>query len=298
MDPKERALGALTPILHHVGDSALATLAERRTPEALLGLVEDAWRFAEATTNDARARTEPAKLRLPVCAAGCDTCCHIHFVLASVPEVLALAQHLRATRTPDELARVAAAVSTRAAELAPMTIDERAGAKVPCALLVDGACSAHLARPLNCRGFNSCDADKCRTAYERGDAKMPLPVELTQFATCRNVSLGLMTGTWAAGLDPGPYELMGALAIALREDDAEARWLAGERVFDDAETRVGREMRATFAETFKRESAELVGAARWGGDVTPVRPPPPTPEEAKRLAHAARNKRKKEKRAR
>lgn len=293
VDPKEKAVAAFVPLLHQVGDAALATLARERSADAVVTLVDDAWIFAEKHTQHVLAQVDPAKLRLPVCAAGCDTCCHIHVVFASVPEVLRLARHLRETRTPEDLTRVVDAVTLRARSFAPMSIEQRARAKEPCALLQDGACSVHPARPLNCRGFNSCDVAKCKTAFERADPTLPLPVELTQFATCRNVWLGHMTGTYAAGLDPGPYELMNALAITLTVPDVEARWLRGERVFDAAETRVGRERRATFRGTFEAEKEELVGAARWGGEVTPTGAPRPSAEEAKKAANALRNRRKK-----
>jgi hypothetical protein len=50
----------------------------------------------------------------------------------------------------------------------------------------------------------------------------------------------------AAGLDPGPYELACGLAVALTVPDAAARWLAKEPIFAAAETRIGRERRATW----------------------------------------------------
>ena len=177
---------------------------------------------------------------LPVCAPGCSFCCHLS-VFATVPEILYLADRLRPFALTSRVEEVAA----RVAELSQ---EERAQAKQPCPLLdtTTGCCGAYDARPLACRAYNSCDKSVCEHAFHSALVRWDMPVDLFQLTLTRNVRAGLTAALRAAGLDPGPYELSTGLAVALRLADAEARWLRGENVFAAAETRIGRERRATF----------------------------------------------------
>lgn len=182
---------------------------------------------------------------LPVCAPGCAYCCHL-VVLASVPEVLHLAAHLRATRTNAEIAALTASLRARADHVRGMDAHARAEAQTPCLLLdrETGKCTVYEARPFSCRAYNSCDANVCKQAFDAKSRSWDLPVDLFQLTVTRNVREGLLEATRASSREPGPYDLMVALAIALENEDAEARYRAGEPIFDEAETLLAKERRA------------------------------------------------------
>lgn len=195
---------------------------------------------------------------LPVCAPGCAFCCHLA-VFASVPEILALAAHLRATLAPAELAARTAEIAAAAAAVGDLDRSARAASKRACPLLdgESGRCTVYEARPLACRAYNSCDAATCERAFDQALTRWDVPVDLFQLTVGRNVRAGLLAAVHAGGLDPGPYELSVGLHLALSEPDAEARWLAGETVFAAAETRIGRARRAAW-------DAEISRCARSG----------------------------------
>ena len=223
-------------------------LAVGATPASLADAVTAVYAYEEQT----KAALVQALARdpkcLPVCAAGCAFCCHLS-VFASVPELLVLAAHLRATLTDAELAARTEATVAAAAAVRELGQKERAAARRPCPLLggLDGAtrqCGVYAARPLACRAYNSCDAGVCEKAFDDAATHWDLPTDLFQLTVSRNARKGLISAVFAAGLDPGPYELAPGLAVALTIPDAARRWLAGERIFDAAETRIGRERRA------------------------------------------------------
>ncbi|CAN0513727.1 unnamed protein product, partial [Phaeothamnion confervicola] len=111
---------------------------------------------------EASQRRTPGTARL-ACAKGCGSCCH-SWVGATAPEIFLLAQALRAdaARRPGEIARVVAASRVTAG----LPAQERFGAKLPCPLLVDNACSRYRERPAVCRQVTSLDLSACLEEYE------------------------------------------------------------------------------------------------------------------------------------
>jgi Fe-S-cluster containining protein len=237
--PEERVEKHLEIVARETEATALPLLT---TPEALFRAVERTYLYEEGTKKalvDALARDPKC---LPVCAPGCAYCCHLS-VFASTPEILYLAERLRPAG-PELAERIA-----RAAEaIRDLGQEERARAKRPCPLLEreTGRCGVYAARPLACRAYNSCDAGVCARAFDDALVHWNMPVDLFQLTVSRNVRKGLIAAARAGGLDPGPYELACGLAVALRIPDAAARWLAREPIFAEAETRIGRERRASW----------------------------------------------------
>ncbi len=228
-----------------------------RTPEVLERIVAGLFAYEDLTKRalvDALARDPKC---LPVCAPGCAFCCHLS-VFASVPELLHLARHLRATLDAPALAAKASAITAAAAAIRELDQAGRAAAKRACPLLDEGSgrCGVYAARPLACRAYNSCDASVCEKAFVDARVRWDMPVDLFQLTVGRNVRTGLAAAIAAAGLDPGPYELAAGLAVALTTPDAEARWLAGEPIFAAAETRIGRERRDAWREAFARAATD------------------------------------------
>jgi Fe-S-cluster containining protein len=78
-----------------------------------------------------------------------------------VPEGLRFCCHLRVTATVLEVIRIAVAIGadrgtavlSRADEVAGLGNRQRLARKVPCSLLIDGACSVYEIRPVTCRAL-------------------------------------------------------------------------------------------------------------------------------------------------
>lgn len=223
---------SLRPFIEVEAKIARELLADGGAPRDVVAAV------ADAATGDAelgaREMSEqlPATRRLlPVCQEGCALCCHAT-VFASTPEILRIASHLKETRTEAELASLRARARETAERIAPLGLDARAQAKVPCPLLdaASGRCSVYPVRPVACRAYHSGDVATCKKAFDAGEANPVIPINPVLFHVAHAYGFGMMAGCASAGLDVGPYDLAAALPAALGADDLEARWLAKEHV--------------------------------------------------------------------
>lgn len=170
-------------------------------------------------------RTLKAHVTEPIaCREGCHHCCH-SFVSATAPEILSLAGKIRA------LEHRAAAVGAMAEVVRAIPQSRREYTRNPCPLLEAGACSAYEIRPLACRTLLSRSLATCEGYYVRGEN---IDLDLAPgAATVRGrVEMILHAALLLAGLAPLYYELNHALAVAMAAEGAEARWLAGEALFD------------------------------------------------------------------
>jgi Fe-S-cluster containining protein len=200
-------------------DVVLEILAEGRTTAKLREIAENAAYHA----------SEGVRLSLPVleaplaCREGCSWCCRLS-VSITVPEVLRIAEHVRATFDADQVAALQerlAALDTATRGLGPTA---RGRARLPCALLVNDRCSVYEVRPVKCVTYYSCDAGAC----ERKDTP---PLFMPPLILGDGIQAGVRKGLEQAGLSGGRYELCAALRIALDVPDAAERYLAGEPVF-------------------------------------------------------------------
>jgi hypothetical protein len=191
-------------------------------PKALSGLAEALAQLAEDLAYEGRKISPPPH---PIaCRAGCGHCCHIS-VAAAPAEIFRLAEYIR--KTFSKAARNDLVVRLRAA--AAMTRNERFAGRLPCPLLEDDSCSAYPARPLNCMGLESMDADACRRASH---GEIPsIPIYMTRWTLYSRVLAGLVAGAVDAGRGHEQIDLFPALLIALENDDAASRWLSGEPLF-------------------------------------------------------------------
>jgi Fe-S-cluster containining protein len=252
----------LAVVTHQTVNAVLPLFAGGRSKEKLHRAVSQTWTYEEETKKALVTALARDPRCLPVCAPGCAFCCHLS-VFASVPEILYLAEHLRRTLSPDRLAARTDDIVRAASAIADESKAERANSKRACPLLDSATrnCGVYAARPLTCRAYNSCDAGACERAFDQALTAFDLPVDLFQLTVSRNVRAGLMAAVLASGLDPGPYELVSGLSVALTVPDAEARWLSGEPIFAAAETRIGRERRAEWRESLIRVAREAIGSA-------------------------------------
>jgi hypothetical protein len=177
--------------------------------------------------------------RAPACQAGCAHCCH-QAVGVSAPELFAIYDHLRATRTPAELDSTVRRIRAADDQTRGMTSAQRLSPELPCPFLERDRCSIYEARPLACRGTNSLDADACARSLRDPDARaaflagaFPIPCFLEPIRAFHAVAAGLQLALDELhGLEVLPLELTAAMRIMVDDPDTTPlRWLAGEDPF-------------------------------------------------------------------
>jgi Fe-S-cluster containining protein len=187
---------------------------------------------AHWTTHDDSGEARPA------CARGCSHCCHQRVELTA-PEVFLVARALRAA--PD--ARRDALLAATAASVEGLDGRAYHRKQVRCALLgEDGACTVYASRPIACRRHHSTDASVCAAVHADPALDVLIPAAPSLQSSVSALVLGWMEGSAHAGRPPHHYELHAALRIALREDDAETRFLAGEDPLRSARSRAAEEL--------------------------------------------------------
>jgi Fe-S-cluster containining protein len=232
---KRRALPVVEltpPRIEEAVRVASAELLARRSRMDLEASSADAFVWLEELSPRVEAKIPRSA---PVdCSAGCAYCCHLK-VTASPVEVLALADHLRRTLSPERLRALKRKLDETDRRTHGQTTDQRASARVPCPLLDEaGLCAGYEARPLKCRGANSSDRGACERAFTEPERDLGIPLYVPQMALADALSTGLATGAFTAGLDGSLVELVAGLRAALEHPDATSRWLRGEPVLQKA----------------------------------------------------------------
>src|SRR4029079_10898878 len=134
------------------------------------------------------------------------------------------AQHIRAKYTPAQQAQAIARIEENLRRIAPLSPAQHVRAGIPCALLVEGACSAYEARPATCRKYYSVSVETCRNAFLDTSAPLTGALEDDAVRLAGNaVALGHAKGLEDAGYDATLYELHDALLRALTQPKAEKR---------------------------------------------------------------------------
>lgn len=180
-------------------------------------------------------RRLPAADRAPVaCAAGCALCCHLR-VMATPAEVFALIEYLQRTLDAEAFAAFRERALATAKTVGALPDERLLTTNVACPVLVDGRCSGYAARPLNCRGYHSLSVAACQASF---DAPEDLSLGHPQYGAVARVHEGAqggyIEGLSDAGYDAEQYELATALAEALTDPDAHARFARGEKAFHAA----------------------------------------------------------------
>ena len=171
----------------------------------------------------------------PACKMGCDLCCR-QAVRASIPEVLCVAVWLRNNKSAEELAAIKKAASAYRAKYEQADEPTRTACRDACPMLVNSSCSVYEARPLVCRTFHSYDFSACERLFA-GDNEAVLlgkhmhPASVTVVDTMRH---GIRAGMESKNHSAPLANLGIAISIALENEDAAGRWLAGEELFAPA----------------------------------------------------------------
>ena len=206
-----------------------APLLRQRDATTAHAIAGDMLHRAHTIASQLNAKLDPHFTSMPVCAEGCSYCCH-QAVLATTPEVVALADALREGLAPAALAELRARIEKLARETRELTTLDWHLGKLACPLLdqKSGTCIAHDARPLNCRAHNSLDVEQCVAHFEGKNPDAEIKQNTFQVSGMKAAWMGTIAAVRAAGLDAEAYDLTQALAIALADDTIAERWAAGE----------------------------------------------------------------------
>jgi len=191
-------------------------------PDDLIALAVGAAAFAERL-GASLVKTDPPAHPID-CKAGCGHCCHISVSVTPV-EVFHLADNILSCFDSEGLA----ALMERLRVASAMTRDERFAAYLPCPLLEDNICTAHAARPLNCRGLESMNAEACRLA-SHGET-LEVPIYSARRQLFHHILGGLVSGTALSGRGNEQLDLFPALLVCLETPEAAKRWLKQEEIF-------------------------------------------------------------------
>ncbi len=228
--PHKRA-GALIGAAAETQARATAkALSGRRTVKRLMAMMKAALARVEKLVARVNAVAPPPR---PIaCGPGCPYCCHVRLT-ASPPEILLIAEHIKATWPADRQA----AIVRKLANLDRLTHGQgdetREAMRLPCPMLIDNSCGIHAVRPISCRAVASVDVAACRRSYN-SRMQEPVPQVSMQLNAANGVGYGLIAGLAEAGYGLENLEFIAALRIALEDDDAAKRWLDGEGLFGDA----------------------------------------------------------------
>jgi Fe-S-cluster containining protein len=224
--------GAIAVAQQAEREAVIGLLAGERTPAHARQVAQHAGWFASQLVD------QLADTSAVACRAGCAWCCSL-FVSATAPEILLIADYLRASCSAAQLAELRERLAQREQLLAGSSPQQRSAARRPCVLLVDGSCSVYPVRPLACGSWTSTNAKRCEESWRRHWATTITANQL-QLWLYGGVMLGLREGLAACELPAEQLDLTVALRIALDTPDADARWLAGEPIFAPAQVELGR----------------------------------------------------------
>ncbi|BBD09872.1 YkgJ family cysteine cluster protein [Desulfovibrio ferrophilus] len=170
------------------------------------------------------------------CTPGCTYCCHTR-VSTSIPEVLIIAQQLRLNLEPPVLTQIQQNIHGMVEHGDPMRLEWWLENKTPCPFLDDGQeqlCLIYEIRPFTCRSHHSTAATACEQGFEEHRAMdVPCYPKLQQATDL--YSTAFMIAMRNHGLTSFYVGFIAALDIALGDDTAAGRWLAGQDVFRNAE---------------------------------------------------------------
>jgi uncharacterized protein len=170
----------------------------------------------------------------PACSKGCWFCC-THVVVATAPEILLLADHIRTTWNAEAIRQLHMRIEAHKDALADFRSGRSATPpRFACPLLEDGACSVWLSRPLVCRGWNSVRVEDCKEKMERPHAEVREHGFAPQVAVADFIRQGMSESLASSGVNGELCELALGLQIALDIPEAGDRYAAGEDVFAPA----------------------------------------------------------------
>ncbi|MGH8236832.1 MAG: YkgJ family cysteine cluster protein [Steroidobacteraceae bacterium] len=178
---------------------------------------------ASRRRHDARLSAAPDAHTL-ACKNGCYWCCYFTVDVRPV-EVFSILDFMARELSAEEQARVRREIAANSTLLQGLSEPERVSRNVKCPFLAAGRCTIYEARPQTCRNYHATDAAGCRASYEQPDNTEIDP----EFAPLLYQTGGAHVDAFCSslhqrGYDINAYELSTALAAALADAEARARF--------------------------------------------------------------------------
>lgn len=163
------------------------------------------------------------------CQGGCSYCCYYH-VMVTPAEALALAAHIE-TLPVHEREPIKACLAATAERVAPLSRIEYIRTNIPCAFLDSGHCTVYPMRPFACRGFQSTSVKRCKDSFDDPyDDRPHTPDPEREFVKSQYVE-EIHASQRLEGCEAASYEMHGAVASALADSQAVARWRGDQVTF-------------------------------------------------------------------
>jgi Fe-S-cluster containining protein len=222
IDTDEAALDFFR-IMHRKFES---TLQEHRSSESMLAklLTQTFTSYEGSAALQSEGQPEPE------CRKGCATCCSIR-VVATAPEVFLVARYVRARESMLQAQGINLRKRLATADEVTRGCSERerVALRRRCPFIHKGVCMIYSARPLACRSHLSYDRQACVDAAAGRIEAVPYSVPHMQVRSL--VQNALQSALRDAGYPWAVYEINQAVGVALADERAEPRWLAGEDIF-------------------------------------------------------------------
>ena len=165
------------------------------------------------------------------CRAGCTFCCHFTVDIRPA-EAFVILDYVDRSFTSAAKTQALAAVRANAAALSGLDEAQRVTQNIRCPFLDDGRCSIYPVRPQSCRNYHATDVTGCEQSYDDPGNLDIDPEFAPGVYQAGEAHVEAVSGALAdAGYDVDAYELSGALAAALDDPGARARYEAGLRPF-------------------------------------------------------------------
>ena len=166
----------------------------------------------------------------PKCDLGCAHCCY-HWVRATVPEVFAAADYIRANWSPEDLD----ALLESCREYRAKFMEQEPGKlySLACPLLKDEKCPIYDVRPFICRGCCSMDAQRCLEGKDDPNSGVTIPTIMPVLMSASAVRQGMQAGLMDAGYRTPEVVFGLALETTLLDPTVPERYFAGEPVFQN-----------------------------------------------------------------
>lgn len=180
--------------------------------------------------HDARLSAAPDAHTL-ACKNGCYWCCYFTVDVRAV-EVFTILDFMARELSVAEQERVRREIAANSAMLQGLDEMERMRRNVKCPFLSAGRCTIYEARPQTCRNYHATDVAGCRASYERPEDTEIDPdfAPLVYQAGGAHVD-AFCNALQQRGYDVQAYELSTALAAAMQQPAARARFEAKQTPF-------------------------------------------------------------------
>lgn len=208
------------PLIRNISGQERAQACEEIRDLGVLGALERSQQRHDARIAAAR------DVGALACRAGCTWCCYFTVDVRAV-EVFKILEIVERSFSPAEKARVYAEAHANSMALRNLGEAERVTRNLKCPFLSECRCTVYVARPQSCRNYHATDVAGCKQSFEEPEN---LDID-PEFAPGVYQAGGahveaFSTAMSDAGYDVSAYELNSAVAAALSEPDARARFEA------------------------------------------------------------------------